>query len=110
MKIAIPMAEGTLCMHFGHCSTFAIVDVENDTVKSVKDVVPPPHEPGILPAWLARQGVTLVIAGGMGSRAQAIFTQNGIQVVTGASGTGAEDIVKSYISGSLSTGANACDH
>lgn len=97
-------------MHFGHCSTFALVDVENDSIESVTEVVPPPHQPGLLPPWLAQQGVTLVIAGGMGSRAQAIFSQNGIQVVTGASGTGAESIVKEYLAGSLQTGVNACDH
>ena len=110
MRIAIPMAEGALCMHFGHCSTFALVDVENDEVKSVTEVVPPPHQPGLLPPWLAGQGVTMVIAGGMGSRAQSLFTASGISVVTGASGTGASEIVKAYLAGSLQTGANACDH
>lgn len=110
MKIAIPMAEGSLCMHFGHCSTFALVDVENNEVTSVSEVVPPPHQPGLLPPWLAQQGVTLVIAGGMGSRAQEIFVHNGIQVITGASGSGAEEIVKAYLSGSLQTGTNRCDH
>jgi predicted Fe-Mo cluster-binding NifX family protein len=104
------MANGLLCMHFGHCSTFAIVDVEENLVKKVKEVVPPPHEPGLLPPWLAQQGVTMVIAGGMGSRAQDIFRGNGIKVVTGASGSGAEDIVKKYLAGTLSTGANTCDH
>lgn len=110
MRIAVPMANGLLCMHFGHCSTFALVDVEDNTVKKVKEVVPPPHEPGLLPPWLAQQGVTMVIAGGMGSRAQDIFRSNGIKVVTGASGTGAEDIVRNYLAGTLTTGANACDH
>ncbi len=97
-------------MHFGHCSTFALVDVENDSVVAVKEVVPPPHQPGLLPPWLADLGVTMVIAGGMGSRAQAIFQSNGIRVVTGASGTGAREIVESYLSGTLATGDNACDH
>ena len=110
MKIAIPMAQGALCMHFGHCSTFALVSVENNKVASVDEVVPPPHQPGLLPPWLAEQGVNLVIAGGMGSRAQAIFTQHGIKVLTGASGTGAREIVENYISGTLQTGDNVCDH
>ena len=110
MRIAIPMAEGSLCMHFGHCSTFALIDVENNTVGTVKEVIPPPHQPGLLPPWLAGQGVTMVIAGGMGSRAQDIFTRNGIKVITGASGASAEEIVRNYIAGSLQTGVNACDH
>lgn len=101
MRIAIPMANGALCMHFGHCSTFALVDVENDKITATSHVVPPPHQPGLLPPWLAEQGVTLVIAGGMGSRAQAIFTSNGIKVVTGAAGTTPEDIVNNFIAGTL---------
>ena len=28
MKIAIPLAEGKLCIHFGHCETFALIDVD----------------------------------------------------------------------------------
>jgi len=110
MRIAVPMAEGVLCMHFGHCSTFALADVENNVIKKVMEVVPPPHEPGLLPPWLAGQGVTVVIAGGMGSRARDIFKGNGIKVVTGATGTSVQDIVESYLNGTLQTGANTCDH
>lgn len=30
MKIAIPVAEGKLCMHFGHCEVFALFDVNEE--------------------------------------------------------------------------------
>lgn len=110
MRIAIPMANGALCMHFGHCSTFALVNVEDKKVTTTSEVVPPPHQPGLLPPWLADQGVTMIIAGGMGSRAQDLFTQSGIEVVTGASGDGAVEIVEHYIKGTLKTVENACDH
>ena len=110
MRIAIPMANGVLCMHFGHCSTFALVDVENNKVTATSEVVPPPHEPGLLPPWLAEKGATMIIAGGMGSRAQNLFTGNGIEVVTGASGTSAKEIVENYLAGTLVSGENACDH
>ena len=33
MKIAIPVADGKLCMHFGHCEKFALIDI--DEVKNV---------------------------------------------------------------------------
>jgi len=36
MKIAIPLAEGKLTMHFGHCSSFALVDVDPQTKKLSK--------------------------------------------------------------------------
>lgn len=51
MKIAIPLAEGKLTMHFGHCASFALVDVDPQTKKIIKteEVAAPPHQPGLLP-------------------------------------------------------------
>ena len=71
---------------------------------------PPPHEPGVLPKWLHEQGTNIVIAGGMGARAQNLFNQNGIKVITGASIDTPESIVTQYLSDSLATGENICDH
>ncbi|MCK5785667.1 MAG: ATPase [Candidatus Sabulitectum sp.] len=110
MRIAIPMVNGALSMHFGHCNSFAFVDVENNEITGVSDLIPPPHEPGLFPAWVAEKGATLVISGGMGSRAQSLFVQNGVQVVVGASGADCREIVRNYLDGSLNTTANACDH
>ena len=69
-----------------------------------------PHEPGLLPRWLAEKGVTQIIAGGMGARAQQLFAERGIQVVTGAPADDPETLVKAFLSGTLVTGENACDH
>lgn len=112
MKFAIPLAEGSLCMHFGHCETFALVDVDPATkaITKTETVVPPSHEPGLLPKWLSERGVTAIIAGGMGSRAQALFAERGIQVITGATGGTSEELVTAHLAGTLQTGANACDH
>lgn len=112
VKIAIPMAAGNLCMHFGHCEQFAVLDVDADGKKIVKreDLTPPPHEPGVLPAWLAEKGVKLVIAGGMGQRAQQIFMSQGIEVLVGASADSPEALVKAYLEGTLESGDNVCDH
>ena len=108
-KIAIPMAEGELCMHFGHCQQFRVFNIENEAIASFEDLTPPPHEPGVIPAFLAEHNVNLIIAGGMGSRAQNIFTQHDIQVVVGASGK-PEELVQHALNGSLVSGANCCDH
>jgi len=111
MKIAIPLADGRLCMHFGHCQQFALVEV--DEQKNIVDktmLTPPPHEPGVLPAWLNEQGATVIIAGGMGSRAQQLFAQNNITVVVGAPAEQPEQLVAAYLSDKLETGDNTCDH
>ena len=112
MKIAIPLADGRLCMHFGHCEQFALVDVDEAPAASHQTtlVTPPPHEPGLLPRWLHEQGATVIIAGGMGQRAQQLFAQNGIAVVVGAPAETPESLVSAYLDGSLQSGANACDH
>jgi len=112
MKIAIPMADGKLTTHFGHCESFALVDVNTIEKKIIKreDIIPPPHEPGLLPPWLAERGVNMIIAGGMGQRAQGLFAQSGINVVVGAPADTPEQLVCDYLSGTLQVGANTCDH
>lgn len=110
MKIAIPIAEGKLTAHFGHAAEFAIVHVEDHEIKGKEFLTPPPHEPGVLPRWLHELGVSVIIAGGMGQRALALFGDNGIKVVTGASNLTAEELVKQYLTNTLITGQNVCDH
>ena len=112
MKIALPIAEGKLCMHFGHCEQFALLEVDEKTktVTNKQMLTPPPHEPGVLPRWLHEQGANVIIAGGMGQRAQSLFAENGIKVVVGAPGDTPEILVAAYLAGTLKTGTNVCDH
>jgi predicted Fe-Mo cluster-binding NifX family protein len=110
MKFAIPLAEGVLCAHFGHCQQFAIIDTEDGQIKDKELHTPPPHEPGVLPNWLAELGVRVVIAGGMGRRALGLFSEKGIQVTVGAPSSAPETLVEHYLKGTLVTGQNICDH
>ena len=112
MKIAIPIAGEKLCMHFGHCEQFALVDVDEKTKKVAgkQMLTPPPHEPGVLPRWLHEQGAKVIIAGGMGQRAQSLFAENNIKVVVGAGAESPENLVAAYLAGTLQSGQNICDH
>jgi Mrp family chromosome partitioning ATPase/predicted Fe-Mo cluster-binding NifX family protein len=110
MKIAIPIAEGKLTAHFGHAAEFAIVRVEGQEIKGKELLTPPPHEPGVLPRWLHELGVEVIIAGGMGQRALGLFGDNGIKVVTGAANHTPEELVTQYLTNTLVTGENVCDH
>jgi predicted Fe-Mo cluster-binding NifX family protein len=107
---AVPTAEGILCSHFGHCDQFALIETKEGKIKSKTMHTPPPHEPGVLPKWLHEMGAHIIIAGGMGSRAQQLFVENGIKVVTGAPSDTPETLVQKYLSDQLVTGANVCDH
>ncbi|RJR51069.1 MAG: chromosome partitioning protein ParA [Desulfobacteraceae bacterium] len=107
---AVPLAEGKLCSHFGHCEQFALLETESGRIKGKVMHTPPPHEPGVLPKWLHDLGAQVIIAGGMGSKAQQLFSENGIKVITGAPMDPPEALVTQYLSGLLVTGANVCDH
>jgi predicted Fe-Mo cluster-binding NifX family protein len=112
MKIAIPTANGELCMHFGHCEKFALVEADSDagTVTETLYLTPPVHAPGVLPQWLHEQGADVIIAGGMGQRAQALFAQHGIEVVVGAAGGSPAELALAFLEQTLETGDNVCDH
>lgn len=112
MKVAVPTANEKLCMHFGHCEKFVIVDVDESKKEIVgkEEAVPPPHEPGVLPKWLHEKGADVIIAGGMGMRAQQFFEQYGIKVVVGAPSVHPQQVVLDWVSGALVTGGNICDH
>jgi ATP-binding protein involved in chromosome partitioning len=109
-RIAIPISVGQLATHFGHCEQFVLFDVEQGSITNRQTLTPPPHEPGTFPRWLREQGATIVLAGGMGSRAQSLFEQQGIMVVVGVAGDHPDVVVRSFLLGQLEAGANICDH
>ena len=85
MRYAIPVSDGMVSAHFGHCEQFTLIDADEERKEILRKelVTSPGHQPGLLPEWLAEHGVSVVIAGGMGSRAKSLFQQNCIQVVIG---------------------------
>ena len=109
-RIAIPLENGILCAHFGHCQQFAIIDANDNLITGETLVTPPPHEPGLLPGWLAEKGVTDVIAGGMGQRAIDLFNQQKINVFVGAPQKNPKELTGDLLSNTLQAGANLCDH
>ena len=110
MKFAIPLANGKLTAHFGHCQMFALIEVAENEITDKQTLIPPPHEPGVLPSWLHHLGADVIIAGGMGQRAISLFIEKGIKVITGAPQLEPEALVTNYLDNTLMTGANVCDH
>ncbi|AQT68639.1 Dinitrogenase iron-molybdenum cofactor [Anaerohalosphaera lusitana] len=111
MRIAVPVSENVLSPHFGHCQEFALFCAdENKKITAEERLAPPKHEPGILPQWLGGLSVNTVIAGGMGTRAQQLFTANNIDVVVGAPSQEPREVVEAYLAGQLQCGDNVCDH
>ena len=111
-KIAVPVENGVVSEHFGHCEAFVVfvTDAEARSIATADSVSAPPHQPGFLPGWLRDLGVDVVIAGGMGRRAQDSLRSAGIEVILGASGAAARDVAQSYLDATLESGPNPCDH
>ena len=109
-KFAVPTVNDMLTPHFGHCEKFAIVETENNEITRMGFVYPPVHQPGVYPSFLASQGVNVIIAGGMGEKAQDLFAQNNIEVCVGVASAAPQVLVMQYLQDQLQTGQNICDH
>lgn len=112
MRIAIPVTDGLLAQHFGHCEQFELIDVDAATkaiLHTAKELAPA-HEPGLLPRWLRERGANVVIAGGMGARARSLFQEAGIDVLAGVESRPVESIVHDYLEGKLVAGVTSCNH
>jgi predicted Fe-Mo cluster-binding NifX family protein len=107
---AVPTIDKKLCAHFGHCEQFAVIETENNKITKVEYLSPPVHQPGTYPRFLAGKGVSTIISGGMGMKAQEIFTQNSIEVFMGIHSDNPEALVEQYLADQLKSGDNLCDH
>ena len=107
---AIPTINKELCAHFGHCEQFAVIETENQKITNIEYLIPPVHQPGTYPRFLAGKGVSTIISGGMGVKAQEIFDQNNIEVFMGINSDNPKKLVEHYINKQLESGENFCDH
>ena len=96
--------------HFGHCKEFAIYNIEDKEIVSIDFIVPPPHEPGVLPKFLGEQhDVNVIVTGGMGGMAINLFKEQNIEVILGAKGA-IDSNLTAYLSNVLESTGSACVH
>jgi predicted Fe-Mo cluster-binding NifX family protein len=108
--LTVPVSDGKLTSHFGHCEQFAFIETQNGKIIKTEMRSPPAHEPGVLPQWLYEQGTDVVIVGGMGQQAQQLLKEKGIEVIIGAPMDSPEFLANQYVSNTLMAGENVCDH
>ena len=106
------MRTAPVCARFGHASQFVFFNVDPKTTQFQGEEVvnAAPHHPGLLPRWLAKRGVNVILAGGMGGRARELLDRQGVTVVTGGQEGNPKRVVELYLAGQLATAANPCDH
>ena len=107
MKIAISTDKGNVSPHFGRCPTFTIVEIADGKIIKKEETPNPGHHPGFLPEFLKEKGVECIICGGMGPRAQSLFTQKKINVILGVEGK-INDVIDKLLKGELKGGESLC--
>ena len=109
MRIAIPVSDGQIPNHLGHCKTFLFADVEDGKVTNEVELPNPGHGPGgPPPAFVASQGADQVLAWGMPPHAQGLFAQAGIKVLLGATGE-PRKALRDFLAGTLTLTREALD-
>jgi len=99
--------ESSVSHHFGRCPFFTLVDIENGSIGSVETVENPffsSHAPGQVPSFIRKLKAEVMLSGGMGRRAIAMFQEYGIGCATGAMTT-VDKAVADFIAGRLSHAA-----
>lgn len=107
MRFAISTDGDSVSAHFGRCPVFTIGEIEEGEIKSKETIPNPGHHPGFLPEFLHGKGVACIIAGGMGQRAQMLFSEKGITPLLGISGR-VDDIIKKLAKNELKGGESLC--
>ncbi len=114
MKVCIPTYEMNgldeiVCEHFGRAPTYTILDMESGEVSSIPNTSEHFGGVGLPPEMLAKEGVHVMLCGGLGPKAVLMFEDAGIEVYVGATGT-VKEAIEAFKAGSLSaaTNENAC--
>jgi predicted DNA-binding protein (UPF0251 family)/predicted Fe-Mo cluster-binding NifX family protein len=108
-KIAVPTRDGMVDEHFGHCEYFTVYEMKNGAIAAERRVDSPDGCgcKSDIASVLARDGVTLMLAGNMGEGAVRILKANGIDVIRGATGK-ARDVVVSWLAGAVADSGVPC--
>jgi predicted Fe-Mo cluster-binding NifX family protein len=111
MKIAVPVTgNNQVDDHFGHCNYYGVFSISQDGKITDKQTIPSVQGCGCksnIASVLASDGVTVMLAGGIGMGAINVLNNAGIEVVRGCSGD-ASALVNQYISGGIKDSGESC--
>lgn len=109
MKIAVPYHNGYISSHFGQSESFAVFTLNQENQIVGRTLLRPEAcgcKSGV-GSTLASEGVTIMLAGGIGEGAIRHLYNEGIIVVRGCEGK-ADDVVLDYVSGKVTDGGQTC--
>ncbi|MBN2109758.1 MAG: NifB/NifX family molybdenum-iron cluster-binding protein [Methanosarcinaceae archaeon] len=114
MKICVPsMGQGGIDdmvgQHFGKVLVYTVYDTDTEEISLISNTSEHTGGIGLPPEIMVEAGVHVMLCGGLGRKAVAMFEEFGIDVFVGASGK-VSDAIDAWMSGRLSraTQANSC--
>jgi predicted Fe-Mo cluster-binding NifX family protein len=111
MKIAVPVTkENQIDGHFGHCESYGVFTVSDKNEIVEMKSIESPQGCGCksdIVSVLASDGVSIMLAGGIGGGAINVLNNSGIEVIRGCSGD-ATEVVKLYLSGLVEDSGSSC--
>lgn len=112
-KIAVPITKaGQVDNHFGHCEYYSIFSISDKNEILSEELMKSANGCGCksgISKTLAQNGVTLMLAGGIGGGAIQVLNHSGIEVIRGCAGD-SKEIVLRYLSGLITDNGITCDH
>ena len=110
-KIAIPTNGELVDAHFGKAAGFTVFEIEGQEARFVEllSAVGLQHQHEGLASMFKRNGVDVLVCGGIGGGMINGLKAIGLEVVTGASGS-VNDVAKTYACGNLVSTGSVCQH
>lgn len=111
MKIAVPITgELNIDNHFGHCEFYGIFTVNDKNEITDKQIFRSAQGCGCksnIAGVLAAEGVSIMLAGGIGEGAINVLNASGIKVIRGCSGSAESNVIE-YIAGNIVDSGSSC--
>jgi predicted DNA-binding protein (UPF0251 family)/predicted Fe-Mo cluster-binding NifX family protein len=111
MIVAVPYLEGDVNAHFGSTRAFLIAETEDGKVgqTTLSEVQGMQHNHAGIAGFLKEQGVSVILAGGMGGPMQQALKAQGFELYCGVSGP-AMDAVQAFLAGGIEQSDATCGH
>ena len=107
MKLAIMLYGTRVSPRYGYSQGVLIVEVDNRGESAKKTLEIDKYYPEKVPELLGKEGVEVVISGGMNEYFQNLFRLHGIDVIWGIIGE-ANDALAAFRDGQLAPGMGCC--
>ena len=107
MKVAIMLYGTRVSPRFGYSQGAMVVEVSGHQEIRSKTLETQDYYPEQIPMVLSKEGVEVVISGGMNNYFQDLFRSHGIQVIWGIIGE-ANDALAAFRNGQLTPGMGCC--